>query len=138
MEHSMVAGRRVVKEFYHRSGVRALTGIALDWAIVVGLAVVAQYFLHPVVYLAAILLIAGRMLSFETKWTHEAMHFNLFRRKPWNDRLEFLFAWPVLTSAALGRETHLAHHRQYMNEKDDPVFGYEYAGITPEKKNRQA
>ena len=134
----MNAGRPPVKGFYRRSGIRAFAGILFDWAIVVALVAAAEWFLHPAIYGAAILLIAGRMMSLETKWTHEAMHFNLFRKKSWNDRLEFLFAWPVCTSASLGRETHLRHHLQYLEEKEDPVFGYQYAGITPEKKNGHA
>jgi fatty acid desaturase len=134
----MNAGRPPIKGFYRRSPARAFAGILLDWAIVVVLVAAAEWFLHPTIYLAAILLIAGRMMSLETKWTHEAMHFNLFRKKSWNDRLEFLFAWPVCTSASLGRENHLRHHLQYLEEKEDPVFCYEYAGITPEKKNGRA
>ena len=50
----------------------------------------AECFPHPALYLAAILLIAGRMMSLATKWTHEAMHFNLFRKKPWNDVIVWL------------------------------------------------
>ena len=134
----MNAGRPPLKGFYRRSGIRALAGILFDWVIVVALVAVAEWFRNPAVYVAAILLIAGRMVAFETKWTHEAIHYNLFRKKAWNDRLEFLFAWPVFASASLARETHLQHHLHYLEEKDDPVFAYEYAGITPQKKNSRA
>ncbi len=134
----MLAGRPDLKAFYRRSSTRALAGIALDWVIVVALVSASERFPHPALCLAAILLIAGRMMSFETKWTHEAMHFNLFRSKSWNDRLEFLFAWPVCTTAQFNRERHLRHHRDYLEEKDDPVFAYQYVGITPDNKNSRA
>jgi len=126
------------KAYYRRSAIRSLAGILFDWLIVVALVVVAELLRHPAAYVGAVLLIAGRMISFETKWTHEAMHFNLFRKKSWNDRLDFLFAWPVWTTANLRRQNHLRHHLEYLEEKEDPTFGYQYAGITPELRQSRA
>ena len=120
---------RKIKALKRRSNARALLGIAIDWAIVVGAVAAGEHLGTRWAYLLAVIVIATRINAFSFTWVHEAIHGNLFARKSWNDALDFLYGLPVFKPVAIARRLHMAHHRDYVDESRSPNFGYDYWGI---------
>lgn len=120
-----------VKELTRRSDARAVLGIAADWAIVAGAVAAAEWLATWWGAVLAGLVIATRINALHLDWFHEALHANLFTRKGWHERLDFLYGLPVFTDVASARETHLKHHRDYVAESQTPTYGYDYWGVVP-------
>lgn len=96
----------------------ALAYIALDYAIVFGLAAAAIALRIPLVTAAAIIIIAGRQAAL-MNLMHAASHYSLFARKSDNDSFDFLYAFPILDSVRLYRPSHLEHHRDIILRSPD-------------------
>jgi len=66
---------------------------------------------------------------------HEACHGNLFKKKKWNNQLEFLFSLPCLMTLKEYTPEHLDHHYFMDTEKDHIKRDYQEYGLNNEKKN---
>jgi fatty acid desaturase len=128
--------RRALRDFETPSDAHGLLLLAADW---LGLAFgFSLWFTLPLapnlpvrilLYIAAVLIIAGRMRGLES-CVHEASHFLLFRTRPWNTRLQCLFAWPILDRVQSYRIEHLVHHRDLGRDGDPARQLYEELGVT--------
>ena len=107
-----------VKPFRSIDDRRAITCIALDYAVVFAIAGLASWIDWIPLTLFALVIIAGRQSALQGL-VHSACHFSLFSKKERNETLQFLFAYPVLDSVPLYREQHLAHHRDFARKTRD-------------------
>lgn len=98
---------------------RTLTAIVFDWALIAAAIAFSKYMQHPLAYIAAVMVIAGRMHAFGCL-LHEAAHYRIIRDRKAGDWLgDLLLAWPILATVDGYRMNHLAHH-QHTNTEDDP------------------
>ncbi|WVT73855.1 fatty acid desaturase family protein [Sinorhizobium chiapasense] len=98
---------------------KALGAIAFDWAMIAAAIAVSEYAGNPLVYLIAVVLIAGRMHALGCM-IHEAAHYRIIRNRSLSDGMsDLLLAWPVLATVDGYRQNHLAHH-QHANTDEDP------------------
>lgn len=121
--------RQLLPELSRRAPVLALAGIALDWLVIVAAAVASDRAESGLVYLLCVVVIGSRMNALDLAWQHEAVHGNLFRRKRWHGRLDFLYSIPFFTTLKIARATHLEHHREYRDEAVSPLYSYGYWSI---------
>ncbi|HEV7304788.1 fatty acid desaturase family protein [Ensifer sp.] len=98
---------------------KALLAIAFDWAVIAAAIAISEYAGNPLVYLLAVLLIAGRMHALGCM-IHEAAHYRIIRNRRLSDWMsDLLLAWPLLATVDGYRQNHLAHH-QHANTDEDP------------------
>ena len=111
--------RQRLRELSKLNTLRAVAGIAGDWAIIAACFSAALLIPHPVVWVCAAIVIAARQHALLIIM-HDASHFRIVANKRWNDRLSnWLLAWPALVSTEGYRDNHLAHH-SHLNTDDDP------------------
>lgn len=119
--------KSLVLLFAKKSNRKGFTALILNWFFFLGLFYVTGYsfiWLSGVwgigLYLISSFLTGCALRGFDNL-THEASHYNVFRTKKWNDRLEFLFAYPVLKTVSDYRYHHNLHHKNYRHDKkNDP------------------
>lgn len=111
-------------DFETPSDCRGVCRIGINWCVI--LLCSAVYFLFPYlpgafirvfVYLPLVLIIAGRLRGLES-CVHEAGHFSVFRTRPWNTQLQFLFAWPIFEQVESYKREHFVHHSKLGTPKD--------------------
>jgi fatty acid desaturase len=126
--------RAALRGLARRSDVRAFLTIVADWSIVLMAAAASEAFFWPWLYVPAVIVIARQMNAlFELH--HHALHANLFTRKPWHSRLQFLYSLPLTTTIAADRDDHMDHHRTYNTVvKDYLTWGTGY-GLDPERRH---
>jgi fatty acid desaturase len=90
----------------------ALSSILFDYTLILAVAAVAMWMHRTPVTLLALLIIAGRQSALQGL-VHSACHYSLFSRRQRNNRLEFLYALPILDTVPLYRAQHLEHHRDF-------------------------
>lgn len=96
----------------------ALEGLA-TWGAIVLVAVLAHVAAHPLVYLAAAVVIGGLQHGL-VNLAHEAWHRLCFRSRSWNDVVgAWLYAYPVGMPFHHDRQRHLRHHR-LLGRTSDP------------------
>ena len=113
-----------VKAFRRIDDRRSFASIAQDYLVVFAVAALASWSHRIPITLLALVIIAGRQGALQGL-VHSACHFSLFSRRDYNDKLEFLFAYPILDSVPLYREQHLEHHRDFALKTADR-FDYIY------------
>jgi len=125
--------RAVLRKLSRRSNARAFLTIAADWAVIVLAAAVSERVFRPWLYPLTVIVIARQMNAlFELH--HHAIHANLFTRKTWSLRLQFLYSLPLATTVASDRDDHLDHHRNFNTvEKDYLTWGTGY-GLDPARR----
>jgi fatty acid desaturase len=104
--------------FARRDDRRAFAVIAGDWAIVAASAALAERAHHPLAWLVAAVVVAGRQTAM-LNLTHAAAHRALFARPRWNEGLEVLFALPIADTVAHYRGPHLEHHAEIAEGRPD-------------------
>jgi fatty acid desaturase len=107
-----------IQRFRRISNPRALGAILGDYLIIAGLIALAVRVDHAPVTLVAIVLIAGRQVAL-TNLMHAAGHYSLFTPRKWNERLEFLYAYPIFDSVSTYRGDHLDHHAEFARESPE-------------------
>lgn len=127
-----IALRRMVARDARRSVITILT----DWTVVVAAVIACELLRSPWVYVAAVVVIARQMNAL-SELHHHAMHGNLFRRKPWNRRLQIFYSLPLWTTIEADLEDHMDHHRNYnTTEKDYLSWGTGYGLDLARRTNR--
>lgn len=117
----------------------SLLSFALDWGLILGLAIFSTWTFHQfginalsiVVYLFAITLIASRQRALECL-IHEAVHVNLSPNMKFNDRLAWILAaLPLGHNVITERRSHLiGHHKYFWDLERDPDYRrYRQIGI---------
>lgn len=106
-----------------RNGITVVSVYAQTIAVIVA----AVHFDHPLVWVAALVLM-GRAHAQFAALMHEAAHRMLFRNRKANDWVgRWLLGFPSFTPTDLYRRGHMAHHREEFgpNEPDIPLYrGY--------------
>ena len=99
---------------------RTAAAIVFDWAVIAVCIIAAQAAQNIPIYVAAVVLIGGRMHGLGVL-LHDFAHYRFIdRRKSLSDWVcELLIAWPLFTTVEGYRRNHLAHHR-YTNTDKDP------------------
>ena len=118
------------KDFVVRSDLRGLLAVTRDWAVVLGLATLGATVDQLWLTLVLIVLIGRWQFAIGEALIHEASHHNLFATRSWNDRLQFLYAWPFFVHLAAWRRQHLAHHALLGTEGDHIWEDYQELGLT--------
>ena len=107
----------------------AISIIVADYAAVVGIALLAITIHHPLATLAAIGFIAGRQVAF-LNLVHAAAHCTLFSKRSYNNRVDPVIGYPILTLLRPYRLFHLLHHRDIARKSPDR-FDYLHAQLPP-------
>ena len=107
----------------------ALLVIAADYAAIVGIALAAIALRHPLTTLVAIGCIAGRQVAL-LNLVHAAAHHTLFSRRRFNDRIDPIIGYPILTLLRPYRLFHLLHHRD-IARKSPNRLDYLHAQLPP-------
>jgi fatty acid desaturase len=98
---------------------RTLFALIWDWLVIAVAIAAGVHFSNVFVYLAAVVVIAGRMHGLGVLM-HEAAHYRFFRNRKLGDAVADVFAaWPILATVEGYRRNHLAHH-QHANTEQDP------------------
>ena len=123
IESSFITGLKGVapniRQLSRLSVSKGVCALVVDWTVIIGCFSIAITFPHPLVWIAAALIIATRQHALLILM-HDAAHYRLLPSHLWNDRLSnWLFAWPLLVTTEGYRHNHLAHHR-HLNTDDDP------------------
>lgn len=119
-----------------RSNLRAFSLLAFNWLVIVGLAVLCEWVDHIALYIPALWVIGGRMVALAEVMGHDSVHFNLFKQKPLNRWLDFLFFVPLFESWESYREEHDRHHKHLLEPPDPAYQDYERWGLLDKgKKN---
>ncbi len=108
----------LIREASRLSAWRSLGAIAFDWALIVACFVAALQVPHPLVWIVAAVVIAGRQHALLVLM-HEASHYRILRNHKWNDRISNWFlAWPLMVTTEGFRADHLPHHFHLFTEQD--------------------
>lgn len=108
--------------------------IARSWAVIgavwsVNVLLVAQQPATRVIAFVVSTLVIGIALGGLESCAHEATHYTLFRTRRLNNRLQFLFAAPVLESVEDYRASHVIHHRDLGGAEDPAMQLYAETGV---------
>lgn len=132
------AQRRAVvllRKYATPSDLRGFLSIARSWAVIgatwsVNVLLIAEpSSIRVLAFLVSALVIGIAMGGLES-CAHEATHYTLFKTRRLNNRLQILFAAPVLESVEDYRASHVIHHRE-LGGADDPAMQlYAETGVT--------
>jgi fatty acid desaturase len=129
--------RAVLRRFSRRSDARAFLAIAGDWGLIFLAAALSEVTGSLVVYLLAVIVISRQMNAL-FEFHHHAIHCNLFPRKRWNQRLQFLYSLPLWTTVGSDRDDHMEHHRTFNTvEKDYQTWGTGYGLDVAKRSDRR-
>jgi fatty acid desaturase len=113
-----VLSRDEIRAFTRSSNLAGALSIAWTWLVIAGCFVALALVPHPVVFVAAVIVLGGRQLALGVAM-HEAAHGTLFRTRWLNDTLtDWLCARPVWADTARYRKHHLGHHAHTGTERD--------------------
>ncbi|MDA3920263.1 MAG: fatty acid desaturase family protein [Salinisphaera sp.] len=99
---------------------RTVAACLMDWGVIAAAIAVSSHLSHPLVYLGAIMIIAGRMHALGVLM-HEVAHYRFLKRHRFLAELlgDIFVAWPIMATVDGYRHNHLAHHR-HTNTDSDP------------------
>jgi fatty acid desaturase len=108
-----------LRELSRINPLRSSFHIVAEWLAIFFTISLCQRFSHPLLYVAAIIVIGSRQHALMILM-HDGVHNRLFRNRRLNDWVaEIPLAWPNLISARSYRRNHFGHHR-YLNTAQDP------------------
>ncbi|MFI9504170.1 fatty acid desaturase family protein [Nocardia sp. NPDC052566] len=132
--------KEVIKDIHNdRDNWHGPLGLCVDWSVILGVAVavlVTHY--QPLVYLAGVVVIAGRQRALRSLM-HEASHLKLTRNGPANTWLGRIFiAWPLFSGLSAYTCSHCEHHRHLWDDRRDPkLLGYLRLGLVNPRDMKQ-
>jgi fatty acid desaturase len=113
----------VMRALTKASPLRTALAIAGDYAVIAIAVSGALWSRHPVGYLVAAIVIAGRQHAL-LALMHDASHHTLARGKDWNDLVgNVLCAWPMFMDVGAYRHIHLLHHK-HVGASGDPDVAF--------------
>lgn len=120
--------------FIERSTLRGFLALTRDWGAYFTLVTLAVVVDKPWFTLLCLWPIGLVQFVIGETLLHEASHWNLFKSRKLNDRLDFLYALPFFTTITTYRREHLAHHRE-LNKGDDHLqVDYDEWGLNTSKR----
>jgi fatty acid desaturase len=110
--------RDEIRAFTERSNLVGAVAIAWSWLVIAGCFAALVLVPHPLVFVAAVIILGGRQLALAVAM-HEAAHGTLFRTRWLNEVLaDWLCARPVWSDTARYRAHHLGHHAHTGTDRD--------------------
>ena len=122
-------------DFVERNDIRAFLALLKDWSAIFLIAAFSIWANNVLVYLVSVWAIGIFQFAIGEALTHEAAHYNLFSKKLWNERLEFLYAFPFFRTVSSYQEHHFSHHKYFGSERDHIIDYYEMLGLYKLDKN---
>lgn len=117
------------KEFVERSNLRGFLAIGRNWMAIAAVIAFSLWADNWIVYLVSVWVIGSFQFALSEALLHEASHYNLFRTRAWNDRLEILYGLPFFLTVTSFREEHRIHHSRLGQTEDHLVGDYEAFGL---------
>lgn len=113
-----ILSRDEIKAFTQRSDLAGAVAVIWTWLVIAGCFAAVALVPHPVVFVAAVIVIGGRQLALAVAM-HEGAHGTLFRTRWLNETgVDWLCARPVWSDVARYRTHHLGHHAHTGTERD--------------------
>lgn len=110
---------KAIKALSALSPWKTTLALAFDWLVIAAAIATSIHISHPAAYIAAVLVIGGRMHALATL-IHEFAHYRFIAGKNASDWIgDLLLAWPLGATIDSYRHNHAAHHR-YTNTEQDP------------------
>ncbi|MBH8561836.1 fatty acid desaturase [Nostoc sp. CENA67] len=122
-------------DFIERNDLKAFLSLLRDWMAIFLITAISIWANNIYVYLISVWAIGIFQFAIGEALLHEAVHFNLFKIKSWNEQLEFLYVFPVFRTVSSYREQHFPHHSYFLSEKDYIPEYYEMLGLNKPNKN---
>lgn len=111
--------QKVIKQLSQLTPWKTGMAILFDWAVIAAAIAASSYLASPFAYIAAVLVIGGRMHALGVL-IHEFAHYRFIASKSLSEWVgDVLLGWPLGTTIDSYRRNHLAHHR-YTNTGQDP------------------
>ncbi len=121
--------------FMQKSSWISFLFIAFNWALIALSAALSVYSGNVLLYIACLWFIASRMVALAEVFGHDSVHYNLFRKRAWNRKLDFLWFLPVFESWENYRKEHQHHHGFLLRPQDPAWQDYQRWGLFQKKKN---
>ena len=129
--------REEIAQLTARSDWRGAWAVGSTWMIIAGVMAVLARWPHPLTFVAALILIAGRQLALAVL-EHEAAHGTLFKTRWMNNVLgDWLCARPVWQHLQKYREHHFVHHTRTGTEADPDISLHAGYPATPQSMRRK-
>ena len=122
-------------DFVERNDIRAFQVLLRDWIAIFLIAAFSIWINNIFVYLVSVWAIGLFQYAIGEVLVHEAVHHNLFTRQLWNEKLEFLYSFPVFRTISMYQEHHFPHHKYYGSDRDYIPEYYEKLGLYKPDKN---
>lgn len=122
-------------DFVEQNDLRAFLALFKDWSAIFLVAAFSIWTNNLFVYFLSIWMIGFFQFALGEVLTHEASHYNLFKHREWNENLEFLYAFPVVTTIFYYRQHHWPHHKFLGQEQDHLAAYYEQLGVYKANNN---
>ncbi|GAX44084.1 fatty acid desaturase [Tolypothrix sp. NIES-4075] len=105
-------------DFVERNNLKSFLALLRDWMAILLIAVFSIWANNIFIYLVAVWAIGIFQYAIGEVILHEAVHYNLFIEKFWNDKLEFIYGFPFLMTLSSYRKYHFPHHSYLFSDKD--------------------
>lgn len=123
------------KDFVERNNLRGMVALFRDWAVIILVIAFSIWMDNLIVYALSVWIIGYFQYAIGESLLHEACHYNLFRKKKWNNNLEILYAFPFFITISQYRADHIKHHLQMGSKQDHLVSDYRNFGFFNSNKN---
>ena len=111
--------KKQLKALYKTKPYLHLGAILFDWTIILSVTILCIHYFHPLLYLAAVIIIGARMHALAILM-HDATHYRFLKKRKLNDLITNVTSmYPLFSSIENYRQNHLSHH-QHLNTEDDP------------------
>lgn len=108
--------------------------IIINWGVIILLINLNLIYFNWIIYVFSIWLIGARMNTLRDVVGHEASHFNLFRNRKLNKKLEVIYFLPFFETFNRYHKEHMSHHK-YLGTDEDPTLElYTRWGLNPNGK----
>ncbi|MBD2385769.1 fatty acid desaturase family protein [Cylindrospermum sp. FACHB-282] len=122
-------------DFVEQNNFKASLALFRDWSAIFLVAAFSIWANNIFVYFLSIWIIGLFQFALGEVLTHEASHYNLFKKREWNENLELLYAFPVISTVANYRKHHLPHHKYLGKKQDYSIALYEQIGVYKPNNN---
>lgn len=117
------------RDFVERNALRSWLAIARDWAAIAATIALSLQLDSWLFYPFAAWIIGSFQFALSEALQHEASHYNLFKTRAWNDRLEIFYGLPFFRTVEQLRREHVIHHTRLGKPEDHIVADYTALGL---------
>ena len=137
MKVSDYLSRDEVAYFTRKSDLRAWAMFFGNWLLIAAIFAVVAAWPHPLVLLAAVILLAGRQMGLAVLM-HDCGHCTFFSSKALNERVgQWFCALPIMNDQPSYARGHLEHHRKAGTDEDPDLPNYQAYPVSKESFRRK-